>query len=144
MPWYISPYILAIAISWLMAHIIKLMIALVRGNARDFYHQLFISGGMPSSHTATSVSVWWLLVLHEGVQSPVVGLATLLILIVCYDAVKVRRSSGEQGVAVQQIIQKERLDIPLPRAAQGHTPLEVCVGAVLGTAVALIVFFATR
>jgi len=144
MPWYLSPYIVAIAVSWAIAHIIKFAIAHAKGKVLDFTHQLFISGGMPSSHAATSLSVWTVLVLQQGLQSPLVGVTTLLVLIVCYDAVKVRRSSGEQGIAIQQVIKKTGVDVTLPRAAQGHTPLEIFVGSLLGVLVGVVVFFATK
>ena len=110
----------------------------------DFTHQLFISGGMPSSHAATSLSVWTVLVLQQGLQSPLVGVTTLLVLIVCYDAVKVRRSSGEQGIAIQQVIKKTGVDVTLPRAAQGHTPLEIFVGSLLGVLVGVSCIFCDK
>ena len=144
MPWYLSPYIVAIAISWAIAHVIKFAIAHAKGKVLDFTHQLFISGGMPSSHAATSLSVWTVLVLQQGLQSPLVGVTTLLVLIICYDAVKVRRSSGEQGIAIQQVIKKTGVDVTLPRAAPGHTPLEIFVGSLLGVLVGVVVFFATK
>ena len=140
----VAPYILAIVVAWLMAHVIKYTIAGVRHQKLDFTHQLFISGGMPSSHAATSVSVWSLILLIDGPNSAVFGLATLVVLIVCYDAVKVRRSVGEQGEAIQALIRESKKDIPLPRAARGHTPLEVVAGAVLGVIVGLVVFIATK
>ena len=140
----ISPYLIAIGVAWVVAHIIKYAIAAVQGKRLDFTHQLFISGGMPSSHAATTVSVWMLVLLREGADSGLFGLATLVTLIVCYDAVKVRRSVGEQGYAVQQLIKKTKLDVKLPRAAKGHTPLEVIAGSFLGALIGLVVFIATK
>lgn len=116
-----------------------------KGTEGSLIHQLFISGGMPSSHAATTVSVWMLVALREGVSSGVFGVATLLMLIVCYDAVKVRRSVGEQGEAIQKLIRQLHVKgIDLPRAARGHTPLEVLAGAGLGAIVGVVVFFATK
>gem|GEM_PF-4952971 len=57
MPWYLSPYIAAIAISWAIAHVIKFAIAHAKGKVLDFTHQLFISGGMPRSPAPPSLSV---------------------------------------------------------------------------------------
>ncbi len=140
----VSTYIFAIVIAWLSAHAIKYTIARMRHQKLDFTHQLFISGGMPSSHAATSVAVWMVVLLVDGPSSAVFGLATLVTLIVCYDAVKVRRSVGEQGEALQQLIRASRKDITLPRAARGHTPLEVAAGAFLGLIVGFVVFIATK
>jgi acid phosphatase family membrane protein YuiD len=127
-----------------MAHVVKYTIATLRHQKLDFTHQLFISGGMPSSHAATSVAVWTTILLIDGPDSAVFGLATLITLIIWYDAVKVRRSVGEQGEALQALIKRDKLSIPLPRAAKGHTPLEVAVGALLGVAVGIVVFIATK
>ena len=60
-----------------------------------------------------------------------------------YDAMKVRRSSGEQGIAIQQLIKEQKSKIKLPRAAQGHTPVEVAIGAVLGAVIGAVVFLST-
>ena len=139
----VSSYILAIIVAWLASHAVKYLIALYKGKQLDFTHQLFISGGMPSSHAATSVAVWTVILLKDGAQSGLFGLATLLVLVVTYDAVKVRRSSGEQGEAIAQLIQAGKSDIRIPRAAKGHTPLEVFVGALFGSVIGFVVFLAT-
>jgi acid phosphatase family membrane protein YuiD len=140
----VSPYLIAIIAAWLLSHIIKYAIATGRGKRLDLTHQLFISGGMPSSHAATSIAVWMVILLRDGMQSAVFGLATLVVLVITYDAVKVRRSSGEQGEAITQLIRETKSSVKLPRAAKGHTPLEVLVGAVLGAVIGLVVFLATK
>ena len=65
-------------------------------------------------------------------------------MIVMYDAVMVRRSSGEQGIAIQELIKLGKANVVLPRSAKGHTPLEVAVGAVLGLVIGVVVFLATK
>ncbi len=139
----VSSYVLAILAAWLLSHIVKYGVALSQGEQPDLTHQLFLSGGMPSSHTATSVAVWMVILLRDGAQSGLFGLATLVVLVIAYDAVKVRRSSGEQGEAITQLIRETRSDIRLPRAAKGHTPAEVLVGALFGALVGFVVFLAT-
>ena len=140
----LSPYIVALIVAWLVAHIVKYAFALASGRQLDFAHQLFISGGMPSSHAATSVAVWAVVLCRDGVSSGLFGLATLVTLIICYDAVKVRRSVGEQGAAIQQIIKKQKLAVKLPRAAKGHTPVEVLAGSILGAIIGVVVYIATK
>lgn len=139
-----TPYLIAIAVSWLLAHAIKYAIARMKGQKVDFTRQLFISGGMPSSHAATSVALWTVIGLKDGVESGLFGLATLFVLIVCYDAVKVRRSSGEQGTALVELIKETKSSVNLPRTAKGHTPIEVFAGAVFGALIGFVVFFATN
>lgn len=140
----ISPYIIAIVVGWIVAHIIKYVIAVTRGQQEDITHQLFISGGMPSSHAATSVAVWMVILLKNGTESGLFGLATLIVLIVGYDAIKVRRSVGEQGEALQTVIRNQKLTIDLPRAARGHTPVELLAGSLLGATLGIVVFLVTR
>lgn len=139
----LSPYLIAIAVAWITAHIVKYTIATIQGKHLDLAHHLFISGGMPSSHAATTVSVWMVVLLKDGYASGLFGLATLITLIVCYDAVKVRRSVGEQGDAIQKLIKQSKLKVDLPRSAKGHTPLEVAMGSLLGLFIGAVVFIAT-
>ena len=141
---WLSPYIIAIVAAWLLAHVVKYVIAFSKGTQLDLTHQLFISGGMPSSHAATSVAIWTVILLKDGVTSGLFGLATFIVLVVCYDAVKVRRSSGEQGEAIEALIKETKSTVRIPRAAKGHTPLEVFAGAIFGTVIGLVVFFATK
>jgi acid phosphatase family membrane protein YuiD len=53
----------------------------------------------------------------------------------------VRRSSGEQGIAITGLIKEQKSKVPLPRVAMGHTPLEVLVGTILGLLVGLTVYY---
>ncbi len=141
---FVPVYLITIVVGWLLAHVVKYVIAVRKGKQVDFTHQLFMSGGMPSSHATTSVALWTVIALKDGIDSGLFGLATLFVLIVCYDAVKVRRSSGEQGEAIVQLIKASKSDIRLPRTAKGHTPIEVLAGAIFGAVIGSIVFLATN
>jgi len=140
----LSPYIITISAAWFVAHAIKYVFSLRNQEKQNLRSHLFISGGMPSSHSATVVSMMTIIGLRDGFGSGLFGLAALFALIVMYDAMKVRRSSGEQGLAIRQLIKEQKSDIKLPRVAKGHTPLEVTFGALLGLLVGLVVFFSTR
>ena len=138
-----EPYLVAIFVAWFGAHIIKYVVSYVKKERRGFRSQLFTSGGMPSSHSATVMAVTTVIGFRDGIESGLFGLAILLSLIVMYDAVKVRRSSGEQGVALLELIKEQKSNVKLPRLAKGHTPLEVIIGALLGVIIGSIVFLAT-
>jgi len=140
----ISPYLIAICVAWFGAHIIKYIVKYIKKEDRGFSSQLFVSGGMPSSHSATVSAVAMVIGLRDGFTSGLFGLAAMLALIVMYDAVKVRRSSGEQGVAICELIKEQKSEVKLPRVAKGHTPLEVVLGSLLGLLIGLIVFLATK
>jgi len=140
----ISPYIIAIIAGWLVAQGVKYILVAIKQRRFDHIRQLYLSGNMPSSHSATVVALVVLIGLKDGVDSGLFGLAVLFASIVMYDAVMVRRSSGEQGIAIQELIKEQKSAVALPRAAKGHTPVEVLVGAILGAVIGLVVFLATR
>ncbi|MGB4768600.1 MAG: divergent PAP2 family protein [Candidatus Saccharimonas sp.] len=139
-----SPYIIAIVLSWVVAQGSKYVITAIRHRTLRGFRQLYLSGNMPSAHSATVIAVTTLIGLREGVESALFGLSITFAAVVMYDAVMVRRSVGEQGVAVQQLIKETKSRTILPRAAKGHTPVEVVVGAVLGLAIGLVVYIATN
>ncbi len=138
-----SKYILAFCLAWLTAHSAKYVIGKIKKEKRTVYSYMFLSGGMPSSHSATTVSLATIIGLNNGFGSEIFALSVLFSIIVMYDALMVRRSSGEQGVAIQKLIKEQKSGVKLPRVAMGHTPLEVLVGATLGIVVGVVVFLAT-
>lgn len=140
----LSPYLLVIGIGWVVAQGAKYLIAAIKSKDFGQLNRLYLSGNMPSAHSATSVSLATLVGLEQGIDSAVFAVAVLLSLIVMYDAVMVRRSVGEQGAAIQNLIKLAKGErVNIPRSAKGHTPLEVLVGAVIGALIGSIVFFAT-
>ena len=136
-----SPYLLAIVLAWIVAQGTKFLINSVKGRWVIDYRQLYTSGSMPSSHSASVIALMSVIGLRDGVDTAVFGLVTLFAAIVMYDALMVRRSTGEQGEAIQALIKEQKSKVRLPRAAKGHEPLEVAVGALIGLAVGLGVFF---
>ena len=139
-----SPYIIAVLAAWLIAQGAKYVLVAIRQRNFDHFRQLYLSGNMPSAHSATGVALATVVGLRDGMDSAVFAVAALLAGIAMYDAVMVRRSSGEQGAAIQQLIKEQKSSITLPRAAKGHTPLEVLVGALLGLMIGWVVFLATK
>jgi acid phosphatase family membrane protein YuiD len=146
MPWYVSPYLVAIALSWLIAQGAKYVIVALKNRNFNHIRQLYLSGNMPSAHSATVMSVSTVIGFYNGFDSAIYGLAIMVAGVVMYDAVMVRRSVGEQGLALQELIQaaKNNERVVIPRAAKGHTPLEVLVGAVIGVGIGIVVFLATK
>lgn len=140
----ISPYLLSIVLAWLTAQGGKLFIYSIRNKVPISYRQLYVSGSMPSSHSAAVVALMSVVGMREGVDSAIFGVITLFAAIVMYDALMVRRSSGEQGEALSLLIKEQKSKILLPRAAKGHQPLEVAVGALLGMVIGFGVYFFTK
>ncbi len=136
----LSPYIVAVLVAWVAAQGTKYLIHAVRTRSLKGFRQLYVSGNMPSSHSATTVALATLIGLTEGFDSAVFAIATLFAAIVMYDAVMVRRSSGEQGAAIGALISELKSKVRLPRAAKGHRPLEVVAGLLIGVAIGIMCF----
>ncbi len=145
MPSSLPIFLLTPFVAWLVAQGLKYIVDAIRTHTLKHFRELYISGNMPSAHSATTMSLTTLIGLSEGIDSMIFALSALFAAVVMYDAMMVRRSVGEQGVAIRELISATGNDkkIPIPRAAKGHTPLEVAAGAALGIAIGAIVFFAT-
>lgn len=142
----ISPYILTIIVSWVVAQGAKYLIIAIKNRDFGALRQLYLSGNMPSAHSATVVSMATIVGLIHGVDSALFGITVMTAGVVMYDAVMVRRSVGEQGAAIQELIKAAKSNEPvvIPRSAKGHTPLEVLVGALIGALIGVVVFIATK
>lgn len=140
----LSPYLLAGALAWVIAQGLKYIFLSIKGRTFRHYKQLYLSGSMPSAHSATVIAVLTVIGFKDGVTSAIFGLATLMSAIVMYDAVMVRRSSGEQGAALTALLIETKSGITKPRVAKGHTPFEVLAGVIVGAIVGIVVILATR
>jgi acid phosphatase family membrane protein YuiD len=141
---FLSPYILAAVFSWLVSQGLKYVFATLKGKKLGSMRQLYLSGGMPSAHSASVVALLVVVGFKDGVDSAVFGLALLFAAVVMYDAIMVRRSSGEQGVALRWLFHELKLTPAKPfRTAKGHTPREVLGGIIIGLTIGLVVYFAT-
>ncbi|SDC77956.1 hypothetical protein SAMN02799630_01464 [Paenibacillus sp. UNCCL117] len=111
---------------------------------------LTATGGMPSSHAAGVVSLASYLGLKHGFRSDSFAVASLLGLIVMYDAMGIRHHAGLIATEVNGLEetvanltkdhpqhQHERSD-KLLEERLGHMPIEVLCGALLGAAVGWI------
>lgn len=139
----ISPYLLAALIGWIVAQGAKYLVAVTKSRSAREFRSLYISGGMPSAHSATVVAVAVVVALKDGIESGLFGVVAVLAAVVMYDAMMVRRSSGRQGDILAQLLLDAKSTIVAPRFAKGHEPVEVLAGAVVGAVIGAIVFFAT-
>jgi uncharacterized protein len=131
--------------AWALAQLSKVTVDIIRTRQFDF-RVLSGTGGMPSSHTAIVTSLATSVAIVDGFKSTAFAIATILALIVMYDAAGVRRSVGKQAVVLNRILKELRERRPASyfekdlRELIGHTTLEVFVGACLGIAVSYIWF----
>lgn len=138
---HVSPYLATILIAWLIAQGAKYVVNALRTRSLRQLNLFYLSGDMPSAHSATTVALATIVGLRMGVDSAIFAIAALLAGIVMYDAVMVRRSVGEQGRAIRALIAEQKSKVKPPRAAKGHEPLEVLVGALLGICIGAFMYF---
>ncbi len=139
-----SIYIIAVLVSWIVVHLIKYIILCKTTKKYTLSLAILESGGMPSAHTAILSSVTMLIGLKDGFDSGLFALAITVLLIVMHDAVRVRRSTGEQGLAINEMIKSQKIDIKPLKISRGHKPIEVAIGFILGVLIGVIVFLATK
>ncbi len=132
-------------IAWLIAQVIKTVIYSIKFKTFNF-ERLVGSGGMPSSHTATVISLATSVAMVEGMDSIFFAISVILACIVMYDATGVRRAAGEQAKVLNKLV-FEHHDKNNPIKAEkvlkeflGHTPLEVFGGAIIGVLVPILLF----
>lgn len=133
---------LAFALAWLVAQTWKTIVGIIGGykssqpmNLANLINYVTRSGGMPSGHTASLTAMIVCLGYMLGYGSPIFVLGIGLWLIVVYDATHVRYAVGEQGKALNKLLaEAKQPELPL---VEGHTVLQVIVGAIIGVIIGL-------
>ena len=133
--------LLCAAMAWFLAQFIKLFTSIRRGTRFSFRHFLLGSGGMPSSHSAVVCATCFSCGILYGFGSAWFAVSAVLAVVVMRDAAGVRREAGKQAAVINQLsaeLGKRRKHVVSTTLAEvlGHTPLQVLVGALLGTALA--------
>ena len=121
--------LLAVILSGFGAQVLKLIIYWFK-HKRLSWHDLVVTGGMPSSHSAFVVALATSIYLQEGLSTSFV-ISLVLALIVLRDAFGVRRTVGMEGKQIERLLKLHKLKSKF-HYSLGHTPLEVAVGAGLG------------
>lgn len=127
----ISPYLIIPFATWVVAQLLKFSIRAYRGTGN--WRLLYGSGGMPSAHTAVVIALSLTVGIYDGFMGAPFGIATVIAAVVIYDALGVRRSTGEQGKFLAELGRRVDAGMDAPRLRPGHTPAEVAAGLVLGT-----------
>lgn len=98
------------------------------------------SGGMPSGHTLSLSSLTTYLGLEYGFTSAYFAIGVGFTWWFMYDAVKARRSIGEQAKAINWILDDFGEKNNHIKLIEGHTLPEVAIGLLLGVATGVISF----
>ena len=123
--------------SWLWAQVLKTIIHALVTHRFDL-SRLVGDGGMPSGHSATVSSLAVAAAFVYGLDSFEFAIAAILAVIVCKDAMGVRLETGKQAKLLNEFIDLfAKLEQPLSdqeklKELVGHTPLQVCMGGLLG------------
>mmetsp|Transcript_32551 Transcript_32551/g.59078 ORF Transcript_32551/g.59078 Transcript_32551/m.59078 type:complete len:195 (+) Transcript_32551:96-680(+) len=130
--------------AFFVAQLSKVIVFYYESKKWEWSH-VIASGGMPSSHTAFVVGLTTAVGFKEGAESSIFAICVVLSLIVMYDATGVRLHAGRQATVLNVIV-AEMLPADHPvndngrlRDSLGHTPIQVCAGAVTGFIVSYLV-----
>ena len=126
--------------SWFLSQLIKAIAALLHIRRRGFREViealLWRTGGMPSSHTAVVTSMTASLAFNEGYGSNLFAVSLFVAMVVIRDAMGVRRAVGLQArtfnLLGKQAAEKLGIEFHPVKEIQGHAPLEVIAGGILG------------
>ena len=138
-----NPFLLIGLSSWFWAQLIKTIIHAIVTKSIDFT-RLIGDGGMPSGHSATVCAVATSAGILYGLGSFPFAISVIVAIIVMHDAMGVRLETGKQAKLLNEFIDLfARLEQPLSdqeklKELVGHTPLQVCMGALLGIATGIL------
>ena len=128
---------------WAAAQVLKTIIyALMHG--RLDWTRIFGDGGMPSGHSATVCAVATSAGMLHGLGSFPFAISVIVAIIVMHDAMGVRREAGKQAKVLNEFMDLfEKLEQPLSdqeklKELVGHTPLQVCMGGLLGIGIGIL------
>lgn len=136
-----NKFFLTAMASWTVAQVLKVFIYAIINKNWD-WSRLFGDGGMPSGHSATVSSLATISALTFGLGSFEFAISGILAIIVCHDAMGVRREAGKHAKLLNLLVDsyekltKNELPEVVLKEFVGHTPLQVTTGIVLGILIA--------
>jgi len=134
----------AVLISGLSTQILKAFASII-WEKRLNWHRVLEAGGMPSSHSASSVNLASMVGFYQGFDSVAFAITLYIAFVVMYDAAGVRRAVGRQSIILNRILNsrslKKRTGGEPLKELLGHTPVEVIAGAFIGLAWAWFFYY---
>lgn len=143
---FINPILLSCIFSWLGAQFLKTAINLIYGRIHSLSELLetmiWRTGGMPSSHSALVTSLCTTIGFRHGFNSDIFVFSLCFFLVVIRDAFGVRRSSGLQAKKLNELgseLEQNKVITKYNKLKEinGHTPMEVLCGCLVGFFVGL-------
>jgi len=138
-----SPVFWAIVVSIVIAQGAKILLLIFKKKEKFVWQDFFVTGNMPSSHSALVTALVVILYLTEGF-TPLFFASVVFASIVIRDAVGVRRTVGEESKVLTKVVDvlKKKFHLNISRRIHqnlGHQPIEVLVGVIVGLVVAIAV-----
>ncbi|CAM3132011.1 divergent PAP2 family protein [Streptobacillus felis] len=128
-------------ISAMIAQLYKCFSPIFKGKKIDF-SRIFSTGGMPSSHSSSTMALSVSVGIVKGFNSVEFAIALVFAIVTMYDATGIRQEAGKHAKILNSIIEEKRFldkeEIKELKEFLGHTPLEVFIGALLGILVSLL------
>lgn len=134
----------AAVLAWLAAQILKVLLEWLL-HKRLSAERLWGAGGMPSAHSSMVCALTVSMARFYGVSSPVFALSVMFSFVTIYDAMGVRRETGEHARLLNKYLKQMKPqddddsspEIDLKEYI-GHTPMEVLAGVLLGILVGVL------
>ncbi|MBQ5471863.1 MAG: divergent PAP2 family protein [Treponema sp.] len=136
----LNPVLLSCITSWFTAQFLKTVINVLYGKIHTVFELIesliWKTGGLPSSHSALVCSLCTAIGFKNGLNSDIFILSFIFLMVTVRDAVGVRRSNGIQAKKMNELgkdlKEKNIIDYKPIKEVNGHTPIEVTLGCVLG------------
>ena len=135
-----NPFLIIPICSWVIAQILKTITYAIVYKKLDI-SRILGDGGMPSGHSATVASLSVACALYFGCASFEFAFSTLFALVVCRDAMGIRREAGVQATVLNDLIKhikKDGINDVTLKEFLGHTPMQVLAGIIIGVLNAIL------
>jgi len=133
------PIFIVAFVSWFLAQFLKIFTG-GKIRLKDF----FASGGMPSSHSSSTMGLATSCGIMLGFDNPIFIVALVFSMVVMYDAANVRLQTGKHAEIINDLVEYVRIHKEFGadelKEIIGHEPFEVLMGALLGIMIAVVYF----
>ena len=135
--------------AWIIAQIVKTIVNFCVTKELNF-ERLIGDGGMPSCHSAIVMALATTCGITYGFGSGIFAISFILATVVMHDATGVRRETGKQAATLKRLAELVNSAVADPddhvrteklKELVGHSPLQVAMGGLLGTAIAVSAYF---
>ena len=136
-------YFIPLFLGWFFCQVPKVIYTCIRQKPDHFFEVLVSSGGMPSTHTASTMALVTRIAFAEQFKGPLFALAVVFACVTMYDAFNVRLACGRVTERMNSVIDKVYADSDPDKpeklkVVNGHTFAEVVVGFCIGVAVGTV------